>query len=288
MYSSLCYYSKLSPYNSGKRDHAIDTITIHCTSGYKKAKWYADYFAMTGVNASANYIVGDDGICGSVPEEYRSWASSNRANDERAVTIEVSGTEESVAAKTYQPSSKTYKYLIELLVDICKRNNIKQLLWKNDKSLIGKVDKQNMTVHNWFYNKDCPGKWFMSHMGQIASEVNAQLAGQQSVTYRVRKTWDDKTSQLGAYKVLDNAIKNCPAGYSVFDEGGKAVYSNIVDPLDNPSSWAREACQWAADNGIMSGTGKDGNGNVKFEWQQPVTREQLAVILYKMYTVNTQ
>ncbi len=47
--------------------------------------------------------------------------------------------------------------------------------------------------------------------------------------YRVRKTWADSKSQKGAFKVLDNAKKCCDAnvGYSVYDENGKAVYSNI-------------------------------------------------------------
>lgn len=44
--------------------------------------------------------------------------------------------------------------------------------------------------------------------------------------YRVRKTWKNAKSQLGAYAVLDNAKKNCPAGYSVYDETGKAIYTN--------------------------------------------------------------
>lgn len=42
-----------------------------------------------------------------------------------------------------------------------------------------------------------------------------------------------------------------------------------------PSAWAREACEWAMAEGLFVG---DGKGN--FDWQQPVTREQLAVILY--------
>lgn len=46
---------------------------------------------------------------------------------------------------------------------------------------------------------------------------------------------------------------------------------------DAPSSWAKEACEWAKEEGIFAG---DGNGN--FNWQQGVTREQLAVILYKI------
>lgn len=43
--------------------------------------------------------------------------------------------------------------------------------------------------------------------------------------YRVRKTWEDSKSQVGAYAVLDNAKANCPSGYSVYDEAGKVVYT---------------------------------------------------------------
>ena len=44
--------------------------------------------------------------------------------------------------------------------------------------------------------------------------------------YRVRKSWDEAKSQLGAYKVLANA-KKCAdknPGYTVYDPNGKAVY----------------------------------------------------------------
>ena len=44
--------------------------------------------------------------------------------------------------------------------------------------------------------------------------------------YRVRKSWSDKDSQIGAFTVLENAIL-CVGqnkGYSVFDENGKKVY----------------------------------------------------------------
>ena len=48
-----------------------------------------------------------------------------------------------------------------------------------------------------------------------------------SALYRVRKSWKDAASQKGAFRVLDNA-KRCAdenAGYSVFDENGKVVYT---------------------------------------------------------------
>lgn len=48
--------------------------------------------------------------------------------------------------------------------------------------------------------------------------------------YRVRKTWEDASSQKGAFKVLGNA-KKCAdenPGYGVFDGAGKVVYTNAA------------------------------------------------------------
>ena len=106
-----------------------------------------------------------------VEEKDRSWCSSNAANDHRAITIEC-------ASDTFHPYAinyKVYKSLIDLCTDICKRNGIKELKWKADKSLIGKVDQQNMTVHRWFANKSCPGDYIYNRLGQIANEVNEKL-----------------------------------------------------------------------------------------------------------------
>lgn len=48
------------------------------------------------------------------------------------------------------------------------------------------------------------------------------------VLYRVRKTWSDSKSQIGAYANLDNAKKACDEhpGYSVYGENGKVVYTS--------------------------------------------------------------
>lgn len=42
--------------------------------------------------------------------------------------------------------------------------------------------------------------------------------------YRVRKSWDDVKSQLGAFADESNAKKACKRGYKVFDPQGKVVY----------------------------------------------------------------
>jgi uncharacterized protein YgiM (DUF1202 family) len=61
-------------------------------------------------------------------------------------------------------------------------------LWKGDKSLIGQVDKQNMTVHRWFAAKACPGDYLYNLHGQIAAEVNSRLSGGTSTTGGVTTT----------------------------------------------------------------------------------------------------
>lgn len=228
--SKLVNYTRISPNRSINRNHAIDTVSIHCVVGQCSVETLGSIFASTSKEASSNYGIGYDGRIGMyVEEKDRSWCTSSASNDNRAITIEV-------ASDTYHPyrvNDAAYKSLIKLLVDICKRNGIKELKWRADKSLIGQVDKQNMTVHRWFANKSCPGDYLYNLHGQIAKEVNAQLgSGTSSTTkktlYRVRKTWKDVKSQKGAFNDLSNAKKCADKnnGYSVFDESGKAVYTS--------------------------------------------------------------
>jgi flagellum-specific peptidoglycan hydrolase FlgJ len=54
--------------------------------------------------------------------------------------------------------------------------------------------------------------------------------------YRVRKTWTDESSQLGAFEYLDRAKESCPYLYSVFDSEGKSVYTNKTKPKNTQAS----------------------------------------------------
>ena len=170
--SPLVDYIKISPNKNSPRNHAIDTITIHCVVGQCSVETIGNVFAPVSRQASSNYGIGPDGRIGMyVEEKDRSWCSSNAKNDNRAITIEVA----SDTTHPYAITDKAYKALVELCADICKRNGIKELKWKADKNLIGQVDKQNMTVHRWFANKSCPGDYIYNRLGQIASEVNRKI-----------------------------------------------------------------------------------------------------------------
>lgn len=170
--SKLVDYTKISPNKTSPRNHKIDTITIHCVVGQCSVETLGNVFAPTSRRASSNYGIGYDGRIGMyVEEKDRSWCSSSASNDNRAITIEVA----SDTKHPYKVRDAAYKALIDLCTDICKRNGIKELKWKADKSLIGKVKQQNMTVHRWFANKACPGDYLYNLHSQIAAEVNARL-----------------------------------------------------------------------------------------------------------------
>ena len=172
--SPLVSYTKLSPNHSGKRTHAIDTITIHCMAGNCSVETCGQIFASSARQASSNYGVGTDGrVALYVDEANRSWCTSSNANDQRAVTIEVAN---NGGAPDWPVSAKAYAALLDLVTDICKRNGIKRLVWstrKNDR--VNHLNGCNMTVHRDYANKSCPGDYLYNRHGQIAAEVNKRL-----------------------------------------------------------------------------------------------------------------
>lgn len=71
--------------------------------------------------------------------------------------------------------------------------------------------------------------------------------------YRVRLSWEDAKSQLGAYTVLENAKKACKEGYTVYDWNGKAVYSNKKkEPKDGDVIKLKPGCTYYNGKSIPS------------------------------------
>ena len=242
--SSMVVYTKLSPNHSGQRTHSIDRISPHCVVGQCTAEGLGDWFARSSTQASSNYGIDKDGRVGMyVEEKNRSWCTSSNANDQRAITIECA----SDTKEPYTMRDVVYQTLIKLCVDICKRYGKKKLLWLGDKDKTLNYnpasDEMIITVHRWFANKSCPGEWLYSRLSDLASKVTAELGGSAdsgeddketvvypekltSGYYRVRKSWSDAKSQLGAYRVLTNAKKQADEnpGYYVFANDGTCIY----------------------------------------------------------------
>ena len=237
--SPLATVRMISPNRTPNRNHAIDTITIHCFVGQVTAKRGCEVFQPSSKGASCNYVVGYDGSIGlCVEEKDRSWCTggydkngnpirvngvSGKSNDYQAVTIEVA----SDAKHPYAITEKAMAALIELCTDICRRNGIKKLLWSGDKNLVGNPAKQNLTVHRWFANKACPGDYIYQRLGDIAAKVNAKLGVTppaetkpvSTVPYKVRITATDLRIRKGPgtnTDIVQKAIK--PGVYTIVSE----------------------------------------------------------------------
>ena len=97
-------------------------------------------------------------------------------------------------------------------------------------------DTSHLKRHYDASRKHCPrrildeGLWdgfvekTKSYMKKSTGETATSAATAQ--LYRVRTAWNKASSQIGAYKVLENAKANCPEGYSVFDSTGRKVYEH--------------------------------------------------------------
>ena len=84
------------------------------------------------------------------------------------------------------------------------------------------------------------------------------------VSKRCPAPWvDDESQWLAFRKRLEEEL-----------DMTKTELLSLAGTGDHPSDWAREAAQWAKQTGLAVG---DGEGN--FGWQQPITREALAVML---------
>ncbi len=174
--SPLVSFTKLSPNHSGRRSCSISRITPHAVVGQLSVERICNCFKDTGRQASCNYCIGADGRIGlCVDEQNRSWCSSSRDNDQRAVTIECA----SDMIEPYTMNQEVYAALVDLCVDICRRNGKKRLLWISDRdkalSYEVKPDEMLLTVHRWFARKSCPGKWLFGKLGDLAQKVDAIL-----------------------------------------------------------------------------------------------------------------
>lgn len=168
--SKLVSYTNISPHRN-PREAKISKITPHHAAGKASLKSLGALFQTK--RASANYGIDSDGNIGMfVEEKDRAWTSGDADNDHCAVTIEVAN---DGGAPDWHVSDKALAALIELCVDICKRNGIKALNFTGDAN-------GNLTMHKMFEATACPGPYLESKFPYIATEVNKRLAAAQSST----------------------------------------------------------------------------------------------------------
>lgn len=95
------------------------------------------------------------------------------------------------------------------------------------------IPVDNVLRHYDVTGKICPNPLVYNHTKYTWAGIKAALIAKETMPekpqptelYRIRKSWSNKKSQLGAYKSLSKAKANCPAGYKVFSRNGNVVYT---------------------------------------------------------------
>ena len=165
--SPLAEYVYLTPNATFPREQQIRKITIHHMAADLTLEEAGELFVRENVEASANYAIDSEGRVGLyVEEENRAWTSADRDNDGQAVTIEVANDE---IGGQWHVSDQAYETLIDLCVDICRRNRIPELVYTG-------TEEGTLTIHKMFdEGTQCPGPYLESCMPGIAEEVNQRL-----------------------------------------------------------------------------------------------------------------
>ena len=214
--------------------HNTDWISV--ASGTTPAEQYTRATANNNMrDVRVHYYV--DNVCAwqNLPHSLSGWhaADGSGNGNRRTIAIEciMSSAYNSVDKKSEDNAAKLAAALLKQYgLDI--NHLYTHTHWLNVR------DGRNGTVGqlNTMYNryKMCPA-YILPHWAEFKKKVQSYLnAGSASTTsipatkqlYRVRKSWADVKTQLGAYSSLENAKKACKVGYSVFDANGNAVYTN--------------------------------------------------------------
>lgn len=214
---------------------------------------YGSDWNHASVQAGVNAWIGKlaDGSVTTVqalPWNYAPWGcASGPKGSANGTHIQFEMCEDALNDKAY--FDKCYREGVELTAYLCKMYNLNPkgvtrvgsatvpvIMCHYDAYQYG-VGSGHYDVYNWF-NK------YGKTMEDVRNDVAKLLTGSPTVSvpsnpapvqpsvgeemYRIRKTWADAKSQVGAYRNLEGAKSACPSGYSVFDSKGKMVYTKTA------------------------------------------------------------
>ena len=218
--SPLAEMISISPNRTSPRNQPISKITIHHWAGTGTLETFKNIVMNPNRGMSANYAIDSYGHIGLFcPEGDRSWCSSSPWNDHRSVTIEVANSAYGDASG-WPISEASYKSLIKLCVDICKRNGIKKLEFTGDRN-------GSLTYHYMFSSTGCPGPWIKARTTEICNLVNAQLNGGSSTSTTTKPTTQPVKPSTGHTKSLkgNTVVYDAPNGKKVGTVGVDGVYT---------------------------------------------------------------
>ena len=245
----------ISGYNHNAGDVSrIKYIVIHYTGALGDAKANCNYFAGGNRNASAHYFVGYDGaIWQSVEDKNIAWHCGAKSykhaecRNANSIGIEMCVRKKSTASmgatdKDWYFEDATVEAAAELTRYLMDKYNVPASHVIRHYDVTGKICPNpyvyNTTAHTW------------EEFKQLISGAASAGSSQTDKLYRVRKSWEDAKSQIGAFSSLDNAKKACAAGYNVYDWDGKAVYSVFAGGMVQNGNTEKAIWEYLAGKGL--------------------------------------
>ena len=217
-------------------------VTIHNTESISTASntTPAEQYTRATINNNmgsvrVHFYVDDTCAWQNLPLTLSGWhaADGNGDGNRKTIAFEVIGN----SKKAEENAAKLAAYYLKQFGKDTSNGLFTHTHWLNVRDGIkGNIDYLNTRKHPY---KWCP-VYILPHWSTFKSNVQAELdklngkkeekqdtapaPSTPTNLYRIRKTWEDTKSQIGAYSSLDNAKKSWKEGYYIFDPNGKIVY----------------------------------------------------------------
>ena len=195
-----------------------------------------------------HYMVDDQKILHCMPDNYKCWHVGSPGNS-KWIGIEMGEPSQIkyTSGATFKVSDLTkarayaaaaYKNAVWLIAQLCKKYgwNPNTAIYTHHEVTAKKLSNTDHVDPEHLWNGLGMGYSLLTlrrdvaaSMGQAsaapAPEAPAPVVSTTSgQMYRIRKTWADAASQIGAYTNLEYAKAACKDGYAVFDSDGRKVY----------------------------------------------------------------
>lgn len=224
-------------------------VTVHNTGAISVASntTMAEQYTRATVNGNMNdvrvhFYVDDYCAWQNLPLTLSGWhaADGGGNGNRKTIAIEVIGD----SAKAEANAVKLVAYLLNKYNLNVEDNLFTHTHWLNVRDgITGNNDYLNTRKHPY---KWCP-IYILPHWSTFKSNCAAALTKLKGGStpaaemYRIRKSWAEAGSQIGAYTSLENAKKAWKEGYIIYNSKGEAVYptSSNSAPAAQPSKPAQ-------------------------------------------------
>lgn len=223
-----------------------------------KARALYNYWQNNGSPYVVHYMVDDTEILHCMPDNYKCWHVCSPGNDkwlgiEMGEPSQIKYTSGSTFTVSDLPAAqayceKTYKNAVWLIAYLCKKYGWDPMtqVWTHYEVTMRKLSNTDHTDPFHLFSglgmgydlaklrKDVKaamgGTSSSSNSGSSSSSSSSSSSNSNSgsssssAMYRIRKSWADAASQIGAYSSLENAKKAWKEGYYIFDSNGNVIY----------------------------------------------------------------